>query len=84
MELQFIDWEIEKEGMEDFNGYVYRFQLNQITGRKGHLVTAINLISCDNIKDIIAKIGELVIYEGSKSNIIFVKNSSLASYWKRY
>jgi len=75
MEIKFIDWEIEKYDMEEFNGYDFRFQLEEIMSREGNKVTAKNLYSSNDIDDILKRIGVLMIY-GKSSDLILSKDSS--------
>ena len=78
MKLKFTDWEIEKEFCEDFEGYDYRYGLDEIINEDKitHKCSARLVLRTNDYSDIIRKIGELAM-DDNNGKIEFVENKSL-------
>ena len=76
MKLRLTDWKIEGKNLEEFNGYTYRYELNEVLSEDNNKATARTIIASNNMKDIRQEIGKLAL---SEAKISFVENESYLS-----
>lgn len=81
MKIKYVDWEIEKVNLEDFQGYDKRYYLEEIIADDGMKVQARIIIASNSFENIIRKLGEFVLYN---IEIEFVENYSLKKYRKGF